>query len=215
MAEIGFAGDVRTGVGPDLASPLGPNVRLIPIPLDTARNNERFSVGGLVLYVVKSVGSTAQATIKFNSPEGSGFPALLGVGIRGLQYHSLFITNDAQPGLSITLLASMAPIEYEQALSAAAAVEIQGGDTPAHDVVTIGATATLIVAARAGRHQLLLRGAEANTEAVYFGGSGITVGGGPRLKADEVLVLDNYEGPLYGIRNAAAQDVEVFEGYRA
>lgn len=91
-----------------------------------------------------------------------------------------------------------------------ATTSIFGNFTPSQ--VSVGATATQIVAARTGRGLLTVTNSTAT--AIYLGGSGVTTSSGQLLPGTiGASITIPYSGSLYGIVASGSATVTVFEIY--
>ena len=75
--------------------------------------------------------------------------------------------------------------------------------------VEIGTSASVLAAANANRKILGLL--YIGSQQLYVGPDGVTVATGARLPANSLIYISGFVGALYGVSNAAAQTVYVYE----
>lgn len=85
-----------------------------------------------------------------------------------------------------------------------------GSATLTGATVTIGATAAVIVAAKASRASIVVQNVHA-TNVLYVGPSSVTTANGLRLNPGESIEFTDYTGAIYGIASAAGTDVRYLE----
>jgi hypothetical protein len=194
----------------------GANARRIgtvQIDLSTSRSEAEFDLTGNLLWALDASDLGANLTVKFGDQAGSGVNFQRGLYISGVRFGgegtSLFLTNDAQPGKTITLLYAVvegAPFAIENPLIAFQQVKL-AGNTTFNGVpdVTVGATSTAqIVAADPDRRELTLSNPSDNSREFRIGGSG-TVG------ASQGFVLN----PGETIKLSVADAVEAYNPHTA
>lgn len=77
--------------------------------------------------------------------------------------------------------------------------------------VSVGASATLIRAARTSRDAVIIQNVHAS-QVLYLGDSAVTTSTGLKVAAGESIQLPTC-GDVYGIASGAATDVRYFEAY--
>lgn len=84
-------------------------------------------------------------------------------------------------------------------------VGVPAGGSVEGGAVSVGTSATRVVAGRSQRKSLVVQNLGA--AAVYVGGPGVTVAGGMQVPANGSLEVDGLSGDLWAISGTAGQDV--------
>lgn len=79
-------------------------VSVINIPLDTARSDQQIDIGGSMLWAIDASSSNANLEWRYNNSGDAGIPIKRGTMIRGVEFSTPLITNDAQAGEWIKIL---------------------------------------------------------------------------------------------------------------
>jgi hypothetical protein len=204
----------------DTNEPKGPEIgagsaqfRKRVLDLAIARQSVELQFAGKWLWAVKTVGADAVCDVWFNDPSGESVEFKLGLMIAHKPFHRLFITNAAQPGLSITFHTSMDYIEI-----ANSSPTISGDLNPPSYLDPVHRSTTLVAAAAAAivspanvdKRKVKVLALNTNTGGVYIGGAGVTAanGYGP-LFAGDSMELET-AGNVYAF-SAAADTVRVLE----
>ena len=212
FSDAGNARPLVVDIGKSIGEGRSPSIRLATIPLDVAREGQKYSLGGRFLWAIEAVGTSARLLVAFNEPTGSPIPFQRGIVLSGVAFDDLYLTNTAQPGQSITLLASMTLLDVTNAPALASLVKPEAANTVANGVVTVGATPTLAAPARPGRKLATLFAPFANTETVFIGGAGVALATGFPILAGGAKDIVGEEA-VFAIRNAAAQTLYLFDEY--
>lgn len=212
-ASSGFPPPLIAQVGRSIGGGAAPSIRVQVLDLSIARDEYKISFGGVFLWAIASSSSGATTTVKFNEPAGSGVPLQRGLVIGGIPFDEIYITHAAQgAGVTLTLLASMTILDVTNAQALASLVSIETANARTPTVVTVGAAATATLPLRATRKGAVILAADANTETVWLGDAGVTVGNGFPLKAGASVTVEGQPAML-SIRNAVAQTLYVLDEY--
>jgi hypothetical protein len=217
IAGVGLPAPLVTSIGRSIGDGQAPSIRVLTIDLTSAIENRKVSFGGIFFWAIDSVGVDATLTVKFNEPVGTGVPIKRGIVLSGIPFDDLYISAPAQPGKSLTLLASMKLLDVTNAPGIASLVQVEAADTVVAGQVTgIVDAASAILPARSGRKQGTIYADPANTSAVFLGTSGVTdaTDGFPLLAGAAFTFVG--EQALYGRDpTAGGQAVHFIEEYKA
>lgn len=199
-------------------------VSTFTLTLDTALDLEEFDFSGRFLWAIDG-DPTALITLRFSERQTQGIPFSVGQSITGFPFESLFVSSDAQAGLSITLLYSDIPLQTESPARFTATVTAQPWTTNVINTFDlVGAGAQQLFAADPSRvaftislaittARLTLKEGSAPTgqkDGMLFDGSG-TLGAGNRAPYGPFFV-----GPLeeWWIWRTATAFISVMEHFR-
>lgn len=218
----GPAGRVYPVAGEGPATPRfaegAPQIFTRLIDLSVARQNERFSATGTILWAISASSLDAALTINFNDQRGQGIAFQQGMMLRGLKFDQLFLTNIAQAGQTITLFYSVetdTTLQIENPLIAFQNVTLDQPDNLAStaDVSIPTAATAVVIAARAARHISILSNLNANPREFRVGDASVTATRGIELlPGQSIEILGTAEISAFN-PHTAAQSIAVIEVY--
>lgn len=207
----GNAPEPVVDAGPGIGEEIGPGIRRYNLDLSTARNQEKISLGGRMLWCANSQGTSALADIQFNEPTEGGTPFLRGTMMAGIPFHSIFVSNTAQAGASLTLIAFTRIITIINPSAVASLVEILLPNSRAFpSPVTVSGTSgspTLLMAANANLKNAIIYADPANTESVTLTESASGSVGFPLVAGAAMSITGS--SAVYGFRASANQTIYV------
>lgn len=149
-------------------------VRIIRVPLDNAREDERLDIIGTFLYAISSSSKNATLNVAFQEQVQDGIPYKEGQFISGLSFSQVYFTNDAQAGEFLLL---MYGVEEAQGLTVQnpssqynniSVIKPTTVSTVADVAIAAGAT-QLISAADATRKEILISNFGTNANVIRVG----------------------------------------------
>lgn len=188
------------------------DIRRLTIALDSAQDKVKLDVGGAWIWCIDTQGTDASVDVYFNSASGDPMTFQRGQLLAGKRFHTLYVSNTAQAGASVTFHISLDPhLLIQNSVSIAGLTQLVRAGTFAHNVVSVGVAATAIVAADANRYRAWIQSAQTNTDLIYVGNTaGVTT-------ANAGMVLAPGEGEwfegsdaVYAISGTASQSVRYF-----
>lgn len=193
-------------------------IRTITIDLTNARDAVELKIGGNFLWLANSNNSAALATIAFSREQGSdGIPFRLGTAVKGVNFASVFITNTAQAGTTITLIyivESHQSLEIVNAGTVVATVTISKSLTltSTADVSLLAGVKTAILAANAARRSALITNLAAGAATIRVGdAANVAAGRGIPVLPGETITLDTAAAISAWNPGGLAQSVAVLE----
>jgi hypothetical protein len=193
---------------------------VLDLDLTVAKNNQQRGVTGDFIYVY-DMPAGANVVIKFNEPNNDPIPLKKGMRIQ-IPFWRFFLTSDALPGgiarlaigkdlnFDLTQLGLINVDTISQPVKQQAANSVNMGGSP----VNVGAAATLIVAANAGRQSVTVAVEGANP--VRFGAAGVLFAGGAGAAGGILIPAPGsytfyHTNAIYGICGAALNSNVGFE----
>ena len=197
------------------------DIQIKTIDLSTLRTNqnpERIGFPFQSYFVVSATSSLATCNLQVTSQDSwsQGIPLTLrDTGRMGFPVRQAFITNTAQPGLTMTILFSVNTqfTSGSQIQTTTGGVSISTGSTMTpQTAVAVLTTATLISAANSTAKTRTLQLASGGGPIWISGTSSVTVEGGAlpgiRLEAGDTYEWQN-QGAIYAIANAVGSTLQI------
>ena len=181
-------------------------VQMRVIDLAVARvTPERIEVAGSVLWAVTGTAQTALVNVALNDQQRAPIPFQPGTFIRGVRFSRVFITNAAQPGVTITLLHAVegpGNIQVENPAAQFTAVSLVPAtiaallakptvlNSLAHLALVAAAPAAAILPANPARRAALITSLNTNTAEILIGDlANVGPARGLQLMAGDTVVL--------------------------
>lgn len=214
------------GQSPEEFGRAASRIGIVTIPLDNARQQQEFTIGGTMLWAINASTIGAQLTVQFQDYTSAEIPYSKGLSIRGVRYSKLYLTNEAQAGEFITLLYAVEAeggLQIDNPLQDADAANITGIDPGVVLPVSesdyfdtfdsladqsMSTTPAQIVAASSVKRELILQADANNTDDIIIGDSGIGTANGIRIAPGQNFII-NSKGEVYGRSVSGSQNLRV------
>jgi hypothetical protein len=198
--------------------------QIIRLVLDTATNNHIETVVGNRFEIIDASSSAASVTAKFAGAGVNNIEPLIFQDGYGLvtpeHFDATYLSWGSQPGEWVDVMVvaqDVPPTEFNYfrqgrvsisgttSVTGTVTAKVRSGDTIAYGAVSVGASATQIVAASTSRGQITIRNNHASN-ILYLGDVNVTTGAGLPLRPGEVYT-NNTGAAIYGIASGAGTDV--------
>lgn len=191
-------------------------ILIVTFPLDDARDIERYFTGACnFIWALEATSLTASISLRFQSQrQSSVVPFSQGQWIKGIRFDTLFLTNTAQAGASITFfMLREGPDSIDAFNPSAAAATVNLAlptviDTVA-DVSLATAATTQILPALATRHNTQVSNLSGNPREIRIGDLNTGAARGRELNPGETILIEGTEA-IHGFNpHVAAMSVGV------
>lgn len=208
-------GQPRGAHGSPVAPPIGihpVDIRRFVIDLASARSKEKFDCGGAWIWAIDSDGTDAALDIHFNQPIGDPMTFQRGQLLAGKRFDTLYLTNAAQAGATLTLHISLdASLIVQNSVSVAGLTQIVRAGTHAHAAVAVGVAAVAVLAANSNRYRAWIQAAFTNTDLIHVGSSNaVTTANSGRILSPGDGDWFSGTDALWAISGTASQEVRYF-----
>jgi hypothetical protein len=171
-------------------------IGIITIPLDNSRNQDELTIGGSILWAIDASSISAKLIVSFQDYTSAAVPYSQGLMIRGVRYSQLYLSNEAQPGESITFLYAVETaggLQIENPLQDAGEVNINnpGAFTELSTLndATVGNPPTAVVPSTADAREVILQASSDNENTIRIGDQNVGINRGAELQPGQSLVL--------------------------
>lgn len=208
---VGFEGQAPPEFG------LGRNrIGRITIPLDVALSDHEVDIAGTALWAAMASSAEVEVDVAFQDVYSGLVPFREGTFVRVGPFSRVFLTSAAQAGGSITfvyLVDATGNVEIVNPIAGVQDVEITKSDSlsTAADV-SLGAGATSqVIAANAGRRELLVTNLAANVETLRVGDSNAGAARGLEVAPGQTITMHTTAAVHAYNPGGSAQSVGVLE----
>lgn len=207
------------GQSPDEFGRPAPRFGILTIPLDNARELEEYTIGGNILWCITATSLGKLCEVTFQDYTSARVPYGQGQFIGGIPYSRIYVSNEAQPGESITFLYAVESgqqgLRIDNPLQDAGNVVISDPgtaasiNTPARQTLT---TSPAIVSAQdISKREVVIQADPDNAGNIVVGDSNITDTRGIILQPGQTAVI-NASAAVYALQVAAgANYIHVLE----
>jgi hypothetical protein len=190
-------------------------IGIITIPLDNERQQEELSIGGSILWAIDASSINAKLIVSFQDYTSAAVPYSQGLMIRGVRYSQLYISNDAQPGSSITFLYAVETaggLQIENPLQDAGEVNINNPGAFALlssiDDATVGNSVSTVVSATANGREVILQASSSNTDSIRIGDANIGTSRGAEIQPGQSIILTT-KSAISAFSDSAGQKLQI------
>lgn len=191
-----------------------PTIRTKQYVLTNARDLEEMDLGGTCLWAVDASDLIAWIDIRINDQLSNPIRFRMGMFIRGAPYSRIFVSHDAQPGKTLTILyvreVDISKFEIANPSMFYNSVGLSNATvfTSVADVALGAAATSLVLAANADRREAIITNLPGNISTIRLGDAAAGAAEGIPVVPGETFRV-NTTAPIYAYNPGVAQNVGV------